>query len=100
MKWIGGRHRFSSTPSGSKRISIGQGRGLGRKLWAKYLGCVVLREACMEPTGTTQAPLRRSGLAPTAAWSFGERPRWHKGPACAGLGMKKEFLRAHGLPAP
>ena len=47
---MGGRDRSRSAPSGSKRRSLRQGRGLGCKLWAKYLGCVVLTEVCLEPT--------------------------------------------------
>lgn len=54
-------------PSGSGRGSLRQERGFGCKPWVKYLGCQVLNEACMEPTGTTQAPLRRFGALPAAS---------------------------------
>lgn len=65
---------------------------------AKYLGCQVLSEACSEPTGTTQAPLCRSGSTPIVAWSTGEMPQRHKGQTCVGLEMEAEYVRVPGFP--
>lgn len=84
-------------PPGQGEEVLGKG-GDACKSWDKYLGCVVLKEACTEPTRTTQAPLRRSGSTPIAVWSTEERPQWHKGHACAGLGKEAEYVRAHGFP--
>lgn len=71
----------------------GKGRDIC-KSWAKYLGCMVLNEACTKPIGTTQAPLRGPGSTPMAAWRVGERPQRHKGPTCAGLVKEAEYVTA------
>lgn len=67
MKGVGGGANLVLPPSRSGSGNVRQERGFGCKSWVKYLGCLVLNEACTEPTGTTQALLRRSGAMPTAA---------------------------------
>lgn len=84
-------------PRGQGEEVLGK-EGDACKLWATYLGCAVLNEACTEPTGTTQAPLCGSGPTPTVSWSTGERPPRHKGRTCVGLGMEAEYVRARSFP--
>ena len=72
------------------------GASCGLNIWVAWCS---LRSA-WSPPGTTQAPFRRSGSTPIAAWSIGERPQRHKGPACARLVTEAEFVRAPGFPAP